>query len=157
MGNTPAGTRLSGWRDTAGNASLQRIYLGGLGERRGVEEGVGQIQALTTPSSPLEHIEAPVHCVEEDERQREHHPRVFVDNVDVLDGGYGALDGRGAFLERGDDSLSVGGAGGVDAGASRERVVAINAERRWELEVLHRALTWEEFGVVPLPEGVEGG
>lgn len=94
--------------------------------RRG--EGRGQIEAVTTSSSPLEHVEAPVHSVEEDEGEGEHHPRILVDDVHVLDGGDGALDGRGALLDGGDDPLPVRGAGCVNAGAGGEGIVTVDAE-----------------------------
>lgn len=84
----------------------------------------------------LEHVEAPVHCVEEDKREWEDQPRVLVDNVDIFNGGDGAFDSSRALLQRGEDSLPVRSSGGVDAGARLEGVVPVDPEGGWKLNVL---------------------
>lgn len=76
----------------------------------------------------LDEVEAPVDRVKEDKGEWEDHPRVLVYNVDVLDGGDGTLDGRGALLQRRHDSLPAGAPCGVDAGTRVEGVVATDAE-----------------------------
>lgn len=108
----------------------------GTGNRGG--EGKGQISNWSRNHHllALQYVEAPIDSVEEDEGERKHHPRILVDDVHVLDGGYGALDGRGALFNGRYDPLPVRGAGGVDARAGWEGVVAIDAERGREFEVL---------------------
>ena len=98
----------------------------------------------------LHQVETPIHCIEEYKGQRKHHSGIFVNDINIFNGGNGRFDRSGMFLQRRDDLLSWSRSCPVDARSSGEAVVAVDSEWRWEFDILKWPFSWEEFWIMSL-------